>query len=132
MPIPDSRFPIPCSEAENYCTEQIVEKTIALTTHFRHSCRFPIPDSRFPIPDSRIRAFAHSLLPSNGYTQTVGSGSIIMQQIQLKEAETRLAELLEAAATGEEVVILGIDILTAEGRTVILDRSLGCAAVPVA
>ncbi|NET83656.1 MAG: prevent-host-death protein [Moorea sp. SIO1F2] len=32
-----------------------------------------------------------------------------MYQIQLKEAETRLAELLEAAAAGEEVVILGSD-----------------------
>ncbi|NET65900.1 MAG: prevent-host-death protein [Moorea sp. SIO1G6] len=32
-----------------------------------------------------------------------------MHQIHLKEAETKLAELLEAAAAGEEVVILGSD-----------------------
>ena len=32
-----------------------------------------------------------------------------MQQIQLKEAETRLAELLEAAADGEKVLIVRSD-----------------------
>ena len=32
-----------------------------------------------------------------------------MYQIHVKEAEAKLAELLEAAATGEEVVILGSD-----------------------
>ncbi|NEO43497.1 MAG: DUF2281 domain-containing protein [Moorea sp. SIO4A3] len=32
-----------------------------------------------------------------------------MHQIYLKEAETRLAELLEAAAAGQDVVILGSD-----------------------
>ncbi|WP_287312735.1 hypothetical protein [Moorena sp. SIO1G6] len=65
------------------------------------ACLFPIPYSLLPIP--------YSLLPSNCYTQSVASGTIIMHQIHLKEAETKLAELLEAAAAGEEVVILGSD-----------------------
>ncbi|WP_424099112.1 type II toxin-antitoxin system Phd/YefM family antitoxin [Moorena producens] len=37
------------------------------------------------------------------------TGTVIMYQIHVKEAEAKLAELLEAAATGEEVVILGSD-----------------------